>query len=112
MASIPSASDNAGVTNRWLGSVVLLIAAGCQSGAPTAPRADQYHGFGTPQPVRIAGYDGPAMEPFLTRDGRYLLFNNSNDPRVNTNLHYARRIDDLNFQYLGELQGANTSALD
>jgi hypothetical protein len=52
------------------------------------------------------------MEPFITRDGRYLLFNNRNDPRVNTDLHYAERVDDLTFDYRGELQGANSPALD
>jgi hypothetical protein len=43
------------------------------------------------------------MEPFITRDGRYLFFNNSNDPSVNTNLRYAERIDDLTFKYKGEV---------
>lgn len=52
------------------------------------------------------------MEPFLTRDGRFLFFNNSNDPRVNTNLHWAERVDDLTFRYRGELQGVNTSFLE
>ena len=52
------------------------------------------------------------MEPFLTRDGRYLLFNNSNDPKVNTNLHYAERMDELSFEYRGEIGGVNTSALE
>ncbi len=68
--------------------------------------------FGRPQPVTLRGYDRHAMEPFMTRDGRYLLFNNSNDPSVNTNLHFAERIDDLTFQYRGELQGVNTKALE
>lgn len=52
------------------------------------------------------------MEPFITRDGRYLLFNNRNDPAVDTNLHYAQRVDDLTFQYRGELTGVNTPALE
>jgi hypothetical protein len=52
------------------------------------------------------------MEPFITRDGRYLFFNNRNDPRVDTNLHYAERVDDLSFDYRGELKGANSPALD
>jgi Tol biopolymer transport system component len=68
--------------------------------------------FADPQRVSIAGYDGHAMEPFLTRDGRYLLFNNLNDPSVNTNLHFAERIDDLKFRYRGELSGVNTTALE
>jgi len=52
------------------------------------------------------------MEPFITRDGRYLLFNNSNDPSVDMNLHYAERIDDLTFAYRGEIAGVNTPSLE
>ena len=68
--------------------------------------------FVNPQPVQISGYNGDAMEPFLTRDGKILFFNNSNDPHVNTNLHWATRVDDLTFQYQGEIQGVNTGALE
>lgn len=52
------------------------------------------------------------MEPFITKDGQYLLFNNRNDPRTNTNLHYAVRVDNLTFQYRGEIKGVNTPVLD
>jgi len=68
--------------------------------------------FVNPERVTIRGYSGHAMEPFITRDGRYLLFNNSNDPAVNTNLHYAERINDLTFKYQGEIKGVNSPALD
>lgn len=68
--------------------------------------------FGHPERVTIRGYSGDAMEPFVTRDGRYLLFNNRNDPTVVTNLHYASRLDDTTFQYEGEIEGANTPALE
>jgi hypothetical protein len=65
-----------------------------------------------PEAVSIEGYDGSAMEPFLSPDGRYLFFNNENDPRVNTNLHFAERTGKLSFRYLGELPGVNSDALD
>jgi Tol biopolymer transport system component len=68
--------------------------------------------FDRPQRVTLRGYDDHAMEPFLTRDGRYLLFNNLNEPAANTNLHFAERIDDLTFRYRGEVKGVNTAALD
>jgi hypothetical protein len=68
--------------------------------------------FGAPQRVTIRGYEGGAMEPFLTRDGRYLLFNNTNVDEVNTDLHIAERVDDLTFNYLGKLEGANSPELD
>ena len=68
--------------------------------------------FQNPQRVTIEGYNGDAMEPFLSRDGKYLFFNNLNEPSVNTNLHWAEPIDDLHFKYRGELQGVNTAALE
>jgi hypothetical protein len=68
--------------------------------------------YGRPEPVVISGYAGSAMEPFLSADGRYLFFNNENDPNVNTNLHFAERTGRLSFRYLGELPGVNSPALD
>ncbi len=68
--------------------------------------------FVEPEPVAILGYAGHAMEPFATRDGLYLLFNNLNHPSENTNLHWATRIDDRTFQYQGELVGVNTAELE
>ncbi|MBP6336474.1 MAG: PD40 domain-containing protein [Vitreoscilla sp.] len=85
---------------------------GHADGGSPPPRTTEYRAFGSPQRVAIHGYDGHAMEPFITKDGQYLLFNNRNDPRTNTNLHLATRVDDLRFQYQGELKGANTPALD
>ena len=68
--------------------------------------------FANPQRVTILGYSDHAMEPFITPDGRYLLFNNSNDPAVDTNLHYAEYVSDLTFTYRGEIAGANTAELE
>ncbi len=68
--------------------------------------------FTNPQRVTILGYAQDAMEPFVSLDGKYLFFNNSNDPKVDTNLYYATRIDDLTFQFKGEIVGVNTTALD
>ncbi len=62
--------------------------------------------------LEITGYSGDAMEPFLSPDGQYLLFNNSNDPKINTDLHWARRISDTSFEYGGRIEGANTAALE
>ena len=74
--------------------------------------APVYTAFKDPERVAIRGYDDDAMEPFLTRDGHYLFFNNRNDPSVNTNLHYAERINDTTFAYRGEIGGVNTAALE
>ncbi len=67
--------------------------------------------FTNPQPVTIQGYSQDAMEPFISPDGNYLFFNNSNSA-AQTNLYYATRIDDLTFQFQGEIVGANAPGLN
>jgi hypothetical protein len=84
----------------------------CRDATRLSADTGTYDAFHTPEDVSITGYGGDAMEPFLTRDGRYLLFNNRNDPSENTNLYWAKRVDDLTFSYLGEIPGVNTSALE
>ena len=63
-------------------------------------------------PVTIEGYRGDATEPFVSTDGKYLFFNNRNDPGTNTDLYFARRINDTTFAYAGALTGANSPELD
>src|SRR5205085_1041561 len=63
-------------------------------------------------PVRIEGYTGDAMEPFLSHDGAFLFFNTLNDPTVDTDIHIARRRDDLTFVDHGVLKGTQSTALD
>jgi hypothetical protein len=66
--------------------------------------------FANPEMVQILGYDdnegnsNDAMEPFISRDGNYLFFNSSNAAPT-TNLFWATRIDDVTFQYQGEIGG-------
>ena len=67
--------------------------------------------FTNPQPVTIQGYSQDAMEPFISPDGNYLFFNNSNS-LPQTNLYYATRIDDVTFQFQGEIIGANATGLN
>jgi len=93
----------------------LTLAAGlisCRGTTNVSADAGTYDAFHTPEDVSITGYGGDAMEPFLTRDGHDLLFNNRNEPSENTNLHWAQRVDDLTFSYLGEIPGVNTAALE
>lgn len=65
-----------------------------------------------PQPVRIEGYDGEAMEPFLSRDGAFLFFNTRNDPGSDTDIHVAQRRDDLTFVHRGVVAGTKSNDLD
>jgi hypothetical protein len=93
----------------WLAGLALLAACA----APVAePARSSWAQFAIPQLVSIEGYDGDAMEPFLSRDGLLLFFNNRNEPPEQTDIHWAERIDDLHFRYRGKLQGVNSDALD
>jgi Tol biopolymer transport system component len=67
--------------------------------------------FSNPQRVTINGYTQDAEEPFISRDGNYLFFDNSNDPKrtPNTDIFYATRIDDVTFQYQGPITGVDTT---
>ena len=100
---------------RWsalvaLTAVVVGLAAFARPDAAPVLAIDD--GFSAPLPVAIAGYTGDAMEPFLTRDGRWLLFNTRNGPRDQTDLMLAKRIDDTHFAFVGSLAGANSGSLD
>jgi hypothetical protein len=89
-----------------LSAAVLAACGGASTGSAAATPLP------VPREVTIAGYSDIAMEPFVSRDGRFLLFNNSNDPSVNTDLHYARRVDDFSWTYGGPIAGVNTTALE
>ncbi len=96
----------------WLIAGVIGGCAG-SGGSGTLPAPPvAYTAFSDPIPVTISGYSGDAMEPFISKDGQYLFFNNRNDPAVDTNLYYASRIDDQTFTFLGPLPGVNSAALD
>lgn len=94
------------VVASWLGAV------GAPEAAAEACRAPPTGEFREPEPVAIRGYDGEAMEPFLSRDGKLLFFNNRNEPAGRTDIHWATAVDGVTFQYRGLLEGANSSALD
>ena len=78
-------------------------------GAADAP---DWAAFGAPVKVAIAGYGGDAMEPFVSRDGGTLLFNDRNGPNDATDLHWAVRTGSAKYRYMGRIAGANSSALD
>lgn len=116
--------------------LVALVIAGCASSEPGAAsdggaapldagdRADVAGGpdrldadcelpsFEAPIPVTVEGWSEDVMEPFITSDGTVLLFNNSNAPDVNTDLHWARRRSETSFDYQGPVSGVATPALE
>ena len=96
---------------KWseLSAGVAMLAAGAQSAPLSAAVTDA---FGVPTTVEIVGYNGEAMEPFVTRDGQYLLFNNRNGPTDQTDLFVAIRASETRFVLMGPLVGANSAWLD
>ncbi len=70
--------------------------------------AGGYGPFGDPQPVAIVGYSGSAEEPFITPDGRYLLFNSS-EALPAFALQFATRVDAQQFEYQGEILGEHVN---
>lgn len=97
----------------------LALVIACALAAVAAPRAagepcavPPPGEFRNPEPVAIRGYDGEAMEPFLSRDGRLLFFNNRNEPADRTDIHWASSAEGAAFRYRGLLDGANSPALD
>lgn len=70
--------------------------------------------FANPRRVNIKGNPYNAMEPFITRDGKILFFNSYKDdtPKTNKDIYYATRIDDVTFQFKGEVKGINSNEVD
>lgn len=75
-------------------------------GAGSVNETPAYPSFGPEVEVTINGLSFDAMEPFISPDGNYLLFNNLNDG-INTKIYYATRVNDSVFNYTGELLGVN-----
>jgi hypothetical protein len=103
----------AGLANgeRYTVRVRALNAAGEGRASTSVHVTPTPYNFGNPQPVTIEGYSGDAMEPFVSPDGNYLFFNNSNTA-AQTNLYYAQRINDTTFVYEGEIAGVDSASLD
>jgi len=101
----------------WRGLAKLSFRALCIAttvafiGAAGAARAQPFADI-EPERVTIDGYVGEAMEPSISRDGRWLFFNTRNDPPERTNLVVAERVDVRTFRSLGPLVGANSPTLD
>ncbi|MEP7143818.1 MAG: hypothetical protein ABI707_13145 [Ferruginibacter sp.] len=91
-------------------SFLFILLPGCRTDSKTGDTSQAE--FGQPVRVEMNGYNGNIMEPFLSRDGNILLFNNLNSLPENTNLHWATKINDTSLQYKGEITGVNTMDLE
>ncbi|MCB9814987.1 peptidoglycan-binding protein [Candidatus Nomurabacteria bacterium] len=67
--------------------------------------------WGNLRKVSIEGFNGNAQEPFISRDDKYLFFNDFQPDSKNRQkkMHWATRVDDTTFKYQGYLEGVNGS---
>jgi hypothetical protein len=92
-----------------LAARALVLVAVCVPASCATALGAEFAPFGEPQQVSISGYSGSAMEPSITPDGQYLLFNTSNVAPSIPRLEFARRVDALTFTYGGEILGAGVN---
>ncbi len=94
-------------------AILLAISAllGCKPSSTDSQPLSPAVAFQNPTPVNISGYTGEVMEPFISKDGQYLFFNNRNDPADQTDLFYAQRQPDGSFTFQGEVVGANQNGI-
>lgn len=95
---------------RLFGLILLLVfSVRCEKEPTTNP--DNVSEFTNEKKVVITGYSSDAMEPFISKNGNYLFFNNLEG--VNgKELYYAEKVNDSTFEFKGEIQGVNSTAVD
>ena len=101
-------------TNLLLVMLVFLATAcgggggGDSGGGQSKLAVSNYTAFSKPELVLIKGYGGDIMEPFISRNGNYLFFNDNG----RKNIFYATYVNDTTFQYAGPINAINTSAVE
>lgn len=86
---------------------VIIIACSETETPPAAPS-----NFENPTAIAIDGYNSHAMEPFVSKDGTLLFFNNPTEGTIDANIHYASYVNPTTFKYEGLLPGVNTLELE
>jgi hypothetical protein len=92
-------------------ALLACIIASCSDGGADSPTAQDYTLFSNPELVTITGYSDDVMEPFISRDGAYLFFNNAGGAN-DKDLFYATYVTDTTFQFQGAIAAANSSTVD
>lgn len=91
--------------------LILSIILSCDNSEDSKTAENQ---FSNPQKVTILGYDNAgdnAMEPFITRDGAYLIFN-SDQSDNNKDIYIAGYVDGITFQLISKLGNVNSTGVD
>lgn len=85
----------------------------CLDGTVTlSPDTKLNREWGADRVVTVRGYSGDAMEPFISRDGQYLFFNDDKTDKKEKDLFWATRIDDYTFDFQGEVENVNSGEVD
>jgi len=110
--SIRNKKQSRYITLFFVGLLLLLCLSlpGCESSTDPEEKASASH-FDRERKVTIIGYDSDAMEPFISKDDRYLFFN-SHKGAHNKDIFYAEKINDTTFVFKGEVQGVNSDYAD
>lgn len=90
-------------------AILLAACGGGGSLSPLPPPSTDYTAFANPELVTIIGYNGDAMEPFVSRDGVYLFFNSAG---ANKDIFYGAFINATTVQYQGPIASINTAAVE
>lgn len=94
-------------------SLILLSfwIAACSSNDPPAAPPNTPPAFSTPELVTLLSYTGDVMEPFISRDGTHLFFNNAGGP-TDKDLFFATSVTPTIFQYQGAISAINSATVD
>lgn len=97
----------------WFSIFFVLLLTFCSGGNSTLSTATSTTdtAFDSPEKITIIGYSGNAMEPFISRDGVYLFFNNAGG-LTGKDLFYATFISETTYQFQGAITAINTTAVD
>ena len=90
--------------------LLLLFTISCQKEAITNP-GDSDSEFTNERKITIIGYTSDVMEPFISKDERYLFFNNFQGPN-SKDIYYAEKVNDTTFVFKGEVQSVNSAYVD
>lgn len=92
--------------------LLIFLTTSCgDDSSPPPPASNDYTAFSNPEIVTIIDYNDDVMEPFISRDGTYLFFNNAGG-LTDKDLFYATFVDDTTFQFQGAITDINTAAVD
>jgi hypothetical protein len=87
-------------------AVLGIVVSACAVPRPAQPAPSAWS---APERVTIQGYSGTAQDPWITSDGKYLLFDTHSDAMGPGSgpgeIRYAQQIDYKTFQYVGAVKG-------